>query len=102
MSKHPPHVLPRDGSTGPRGRVLRPTPPARLGKMNESSPPPKAFDAISSDASVVGKFEVSPADFAKIRGVPNPRQRAQAGESVVSPAATADAGGGLTTPAPIE
>jgi hypothetical protein len=35
-------------------------------------------------------------------GTPNPRQRAQRGENVVSPAATADAGGGLTVPAPIE
>jgi hypothetical protein len=102
MSKHPPHVLPRDGSTGPRGRVLRPTPPARPGKLNERPAPPKAFDAISSDASVVGKFEISPADFGRIGGTPNPRQRAQRGENVVSPAATSDAGGGLTVPAPID
>ena len=97
------HVIKRDGSAGPRGRVLRPTPPARPGKLNEHPPPPKAFGPpLTTDTSVVGKSEISPADFAKIRGVPNPRQRAQAGETVVSPAETSDAGGGLTVPAPIE
>jgi hypothetical protein len=94
------HVSPRDGSAGLGG----PRPPVapRPSRTHEAPPAPKAFAGSYSDLSTVGQFEVDRATFEGLKGEPNPGQLGQRGETIVPKGKTADAGGGIEIPAPLD
>jgi hypothetical protein len=96
----PKHVLPRDGSPGFGGP--RPAPPQRPAKpLGEAETGIAEFGGAYSDPGTTGHFDAR-RQFEAAHGTPNPRQLGQRGQTIVPKGKTADAGGGVEVPAPID